>query len=165
MEWADRSFLRGLLWKAGCSEAVVAHCDAVTDFALEFTRSDVVDKDLIIAGAMLHDIGRGVDHGIAHAQIGAGICRRYGLPESVCRIVERHTGAGLSADECSLLGLSPRDCIPETIEEKIVAHADNLIKGTERSSIERRMLESPHLPRRTRLRIYRLARDVNLFRR
>lgn len=162
---SERESLRRILRKADCSGPVIAHCDAVADCAMEFTASSELDDDLVLAGAMLHDIGRGETHSIAHAQAGADICRRGGFSEEICRIVERHIGAGLSADECSLLGLAPRRCVPETIEEMIVAHADNLVRGTRRISIERRMLESPHLPWRTRLRMYRLARRVQLFHR
>jgi hypothetical protein len=39
----------------------------------------------------------------------------------VARIIECHTGAGLTSDECTLLNLWPRDCIPRSIEERIVA--------------------------------------------
>lgn len=162
---SERESLRRVLQSAGCSSRVIAHCDAVADCAMEFTASQEVDGDLVLAGAMLHDIGRGETHSLAHAQAGADICRRYGFSEEICRIVERHIGAGLSADECSLLGLAPRQCVPETIEELIVAHADNLVMGARRISIERRLIESSHLPRRTRRRMYRLARQVELFRR
>ena len=79
---------------------------------------------------MLHDIGRGVSHGISHAQAGAAWLYR-GF-SAVARIVERHIGAGLSADECTLLRLVPRDCVPATLEEKIVTNADNLVAGVGR---------------------------------
>ena len=153
-----------LLRCAGCSEGVIAHCRAVHDLALTFTTDPIVDRDLVEVGALLHDIGRGVTHDLHHAQVGGEICRSLGLDEAVASIVERHIGAGLTADECSLLGLAPRDCVPRTIEEKIVAHADNLVKGGRVITLEERLARLIDLPRKQRMRIYRLALEVELFR-
>ncbi|NLM29447.1 MAG: HDIG domain-containing protein [Methanomicrobiales archaeon] len=153
-----------LLRRAGCSEGVIAHCRAVRDLALDFTSDPIVDRDLVEVGALLHDIGRGVTHDLHHAQVGGEICRSLGLDEAVASIVERHIGAGLTADECSLLGLAPRDCVPRTIEEKIVAHADNLVKGGRVITLEERLARLIDLPRKQRMRIYRLALEVELFR-
>jgi uncharacterized protein len=150
-----------LLRDAGCSQKVIAHCHAVTDCALELAgNNSLIDRDLLEAGAMLHDIGRGRTHSIQHAQDGADICRSLLIAEPVARIVERHTGAGLTADECTLLHLLPRDCIPLSIEERIVAHADNLMEGTRKGSIERSLGSAIHLKRRIRRRLYHLALDV-----
>ena len=126
-----------MLHDAGCSTKVIAHCRAVRDCACEYAQQHPsADFFLVQTGAMLHDIGRGSTHSIAHAQQGADFLRTKGFSEEVARIVECHTGAGLTADECSLLGLIPRDCVPSTTEEKIVCHADNLLAGARRMSIE-----------------------------
>lgn len=154
----------GLLRQAGCSEQVIAHCRVVRDLALTYARDPLVDRDLVEAGALLHDIGRGVTHDLRHAGVGAAICRRFELDDAVVAIVERHIGAGLTADECSLLNLPPRDCVPRTIEEKIVAHADNLVKGTRVICLQERLMRSLALPRKQRERIYRLGLEVELFR-
>jgi hydroxyethylthiazole kinase-like uncharacterized protein yjeF len=53
--------------------------------------------------------------------------KSLGLPEEICRIAERHVGAGILKDEAKKLGLPEKDFIPETIEEIIVAYADNLV--------------------------------------
>ena len=152
-----------ILREAGCSAKVIAHCRAVTDCAGEYAaRNPDVDRDLVLAGAMLHDIGRSSTHTIHHAQDGADLLRSRGFPEELARIVECHTGAGLTADECTILGLSPRDCVPATTEEKIVAHADNLIAGKHRVSIEESIGSAIHLPKKARTRMYRLAREVEL---
>jgi len=152
-----------MLRDAGCSEKVIAHCRAVTDCACEYAQHNPsIDFSLVQAGAMLHDIGRGSTHTIAHAQQGADLLRAKGFSEKVARIVECHTGAGLTADECSLLGLIPRDCIPATIEEKIVCHADNLCAGSRRMSIEQSISQASHLPRKVRERMYQLATEVEL---
>ena len=46
--------------------------------------------------------------------------------EKYARICERHTGAGLTANEiiAQKLPLPPRDFLPETLEEKLVCLAD-----------------------------------------
>lgn len=154
----------GLLRRAGCSEGVIAHCRAVRDLALTYASDPLIDRDLVEAGALLHDIGRGVTHDIRHAEVGGALCRSFGLDEAIVAIVERHIGAGLTADECSLLGLLPRDCMPRTIEEKIVAHADNLVKGARIITMEERLEHAIALPRRQRKRICRLGLEVELFR-
>ena len=152
-----------LLRDAGCSEKVLAHCNAVYDVALEYAQRDTLaDVDLVREGAMLHDIGRGSSHTILHAQRGADLLRAQGISEEVARIVECHTGAGLTADECTLLRLSPRDCMPRTTEEKIVTHADNLIEGRKRVIIDESIASAIHLPKKVRRRIYHLAQDVEL---
>ena len=153
-----------LLRKAGCSEGIIAHCRAVCTVALSFTRSPVVDRDLVREGAMLHDIGRSRTHSIAHAQEGAAILREMGVREEVARIAERHIGAGLTADECSLLGLLPRDSLPRTLEEQIVANADNLVQGQRETSVVRLLQEGYHLKRRLRYRQYRLWIRMEAFR-
>jgi len=152
-----------LLHEAGCSEKVIAHCRAVRDVALGYAAlNTLVRVDLVQKGSMLHDIGRGTTHTIMHAQQGADLLRARGISEEIARIVECHTGAGLTADECSLLGLYPRDCIPRTTEEKIVTHSDNLVVGRKRVIIEESIASAFHLPRKIRLRMYHLAQDVEL---
>lgn len=152
-----------ILNDAGCSAKVIAHCRAVADCALEYAlRNPDCDRELVLAGAMLHDIGRSSTHTIHHAQAGADLLRSRGFPEDLARIVECHTGAGLTADECTILGLPPRDCVPTTTEEKIVTHADNLVAGRHRVSIENSIGSAIHLPRKARRRMYRLAREVEL---
>lgn len=154
----------GLLRRAGCSDGVIAHCRAVRDLALAYASDPLVDRDLVETGAFLHDIGRGVTHDLRHAEAGGDICRASGLDEAVAAIVERHIGAGLTADECSLLGLIPRDCMPRTLEEKIVAHADNLVKGTRTIALEERLQHAIALPKKQRKRIRRLMQEMELFR-
>ena len=152
-----------MLHDAGCSTKVIAHCRAVMECACEYAQHNPsVDFSLVQKGALLHDIGRGITHSIAHAQQGADLLRAQGFSENIARIVECHTGAGLTADECSLLGLDPRDCVPTTAEEKIVCHADNLIAGHKRVSIEQSIASAFHLPPEVRERMYRLATEVEL---
>lgn len=149
------------LRRAGCPENVIAHCHVVHDLACEYARTRPVDRELVSWGAALHDIGRSQTHSLAHGQIGADICREYKLPEAVARIVECHIGAGLTAEECAAEGLKPIDCVPKTPEEKIVAHADNRVRGATVITIEER-IESARgkLPEEILRRIRELADDV-----
>jgi uncharacterized protein len=153
-----------LLVHAGCQEPVIAHARAVASLALLFAENPVVNRDLVEAGAMLHDIGRGSSHGIDHAQRGAAVARSLGLDPRLVSIIERHIGAGMTADECSLAGLAPRDCMPRAIEEKIVANADNLVNGNRQGTIEETLGKSTGLKRRIRARIQRLYLEMECFR-
>ena len=158
-------FFEGLLAREGCSPKVIEHCRTVSAIAMEYVHEgSMADPDLVLAGSMLHDIGRSRTHSIVHAQAGAAICRELGQPEAVARIVECHTGAGLTADECTLLGLLPIDCMPKTLEEKIVTNADNLAGGKRRISIEQDLMDAFALPRKTRRRMFRLWLEMEQFR-
>ena len=89
-----------------------------------------VNRELITAGALLHDLGRARDHTIRHAAIGAEMAGELGLPEEVTEIIKRHTGAGLDDDDIAAFDLPVSDYHPRTMEQKIVAHADNLVSDS-----------------------------------
>jgi uncharacterized protein len=124
-----------LLRKYGAGESVIDHVKKVRDYAMEIARDVDCDRELVEAGALLHDIGRSRTHGIDHAVVGADILRREGVDERIVNIVERHVGAGITEEEAVFLGLPRKDYVPKTIEEKIVAHADNLIGNKDRITI------------------------------
>ena len=88
-----------------------------------------VDMELVEIGAILHDIGRSKTHAIDHAAVGGKMVRQLSIAEPVARIVDRHIGAGIPADEAKALGLPDGVYVPETLEEKIVCYADKLIAG------------------------------------
>ncbi len=126
-----------ILRAVGCGDAVIAHCLAVAATAVKMAERCNARVRVVEAGALLHDIGRSRTHSIDHALAGADIVRGMGLPEEIALIIERHIGAGIPKAEAEGLGLPARDFIPLTLEEKIVAHADNLISGSERVPLER----------------------------
>jgi uncharacterized protein len=134
-----------LLHKAGCPPDIIAHAQAVAECAREIAERynerhrNPADIELVIAGALLHDIGRARSNGIDHAVVGAELARLLGLDERIVRIIKRHIGAGIPEDEAERLGLPREDYLPETTEEMIVAHADNLVDDTERISIDERI--------------------------
>lgn len=131
-----------LLQKAGCSDVVIAHCKAVREVAVRIAVRAHADVELVSAGAMLHDIGRSRTHGILHGVEGARIAEELGLPRGIVLIIERHVGAGISKDEAVVLGLPARDFLPQTLEEKIVAHADNLIDNDRKQSIKQEVAKA-----------------------
>jgi uncharacterized protein len=125
-------------------ENVLSHVKAVQKVAVRFaSKIPKVDMYKIKIGSLLHDIGRfscppGKDK-CKHALVGADIVRREGLGESLALIVERHIGAGIRKEDIieQNLPLPHRDFVPLTKEEKIIAHADNLIFGSKEGKFER----------------------------
>ncbi len=124
-----------MLRKSGCHDNVIAHCLAVEPLAMKIAKLANADLGLVCCSAILHDIGRVKTHGIGHAVEGARMVRELGLPETVALIIERHIGAGISKEEALKLGLPEKDYIPTTLEEKIVAHSDNLIEENDKKPI------------------------------
>lgn len=128
------------LLKELCPKKVVNHCLAVSEYVYELgnkiKENYNIDLKKALLGSLLHDIGRSVSHNMDHGIIGANILRERGYNEDICLIVERHIGAGITKDECIIYELPPKDYIPTTIEEKIVAHCDNFIKGTKRVDVD-----------------------------
>jgi len=148
-----------LLKDIGCHEKVIEHCMAVADFAAVIAkrlgdRGVKVDLDLVRTGALLHDIGRSRSHGIDHAVVGAALAKKLGLDPAIVKIIERHIGAGIPADEAVKLGLPRKNYMPRTIEEKIVTHADNMCND-KRHPVERtidRLLEKGQIIAADRMR-------------
>jgi uncharacterized protein (TIGR00295 family) len=126
-------------WVVGHCRAVegmaVAMCDAADSAGLEPRR------DLVQAGALLHDIGRSAVQDVTHASVGARILRDAGWTRppdetAIVRIVERHTGGGIDATDAVTLGLPAKDYTPRSLEERIVCHADNLFSGERRLTMQ-----------------------------
>lgn len=138
-------------------QLLVLHSEKVRDKALEIldmpqNRGLNIDRQLVIDGSMLHDIGirwcdapgiycQGEAPYIEHGKIGAEVMRSSGSEvlrflgpevdtaymEKIARICERHTGAGLPGYE------------PETLEEKLVCLADKFYSKSGDPSKEKTM--------------------------
>ncbi len=113
---------------------VISHIEIVTKKALEIgkklkEKGFDVDLELLEIGSYLHDIGRSVTHDVGHAVESARIVKEFNFSDPVIRMVERHIGAGITAEEAEKLGLPKRDYIPETLEEKILAYADKFLES------------------------------------
>ncbi len=87
-----------------------------------------VDCDFILAGALLHDIGRCKSHKIDHGILGGQILREEDFPKELVRIAENHIFAGITKHEAIDLGLPFKNYLPVTLEEKIITYADNVSK-------------------------------------
>ncbi len=119
-----------------CSSYIIKHSKAVLNKAEAISKDFDVNLDQVEAGAILHDVGRSKTHSIYHALKGAEILKEREFPVEILKITERHIGAGIPKKEAIMLNLPPRDYLPITLEEKIVAHADNLIHGTQEVSLD-----------------------------
>ncbi len=129
LDLPSREQCLSILEGAGCEIGVIEHCQAVEELAILIGQrcGDKIDLDLLLAGALLHDVGRSVTHGIQHAIRGVEILRVLGIDKRVVNIVKKHIGAGLTRVDAHSLGFPDDDYMPSTLEEKIVAHADNLV--------------------------------------
>lgn len=118
---------------------LLRHSRDVADKALAIAKQHPelnIDTAFVEEAAMLHDIGIvmtdapgihcfGSEPYIRHGILGASILRSEGFPLHA-RVAERHTGAGITAEEVKAqnLPLPPGDYLPETIEEKLICYAD-----------------------------------------
>ena len=121
---------------------LVLHSRQVADLAVVIAQRLIdnhvpVDIEFVEESAMLHDIGmcrtdapgihcHGTEPYILHGILGRQMLDSMGLYRHG-RVCERHTGAGITAEEivAQHLPITPaRDLLPETMEEKIVCYAD-----------------------------------------
>lgn len=148
---------------------LILHSECVRDKALSILRqcdaaqtSLSIDEDLVVAGAMLHDIGicqthapsilcEGSEPYICHGTIGARMLRQLvdnesfdaetaRMIEACARICERHTGAGLTKEDIlnQQLPIEPAmDLLPESLEEKLVCLADKFFSKSGNPSKEK----------------------------
>jgi uncharacterized protein len=156
-----------LLEESGCAPNVVEHCKEVASLAVEIAdkikaAGHEVNSGLVESGALLHDFGRCQTHEINHAVEGFKLAKSRGVEPEVSEIIKRHIGAGISKEEARKLGLPEDDYFPRSLEEKIVSHADNLVKGTKRITIEERiaLMRKKEVPERVIQRIRRLADEI-----
>lgn len=124
---------------------LVEHSKAVAHLAVDIAEQHPelgADKMFVYEGAMLHDIGIcetfapgiycfGTADYICHGTQGAQMLRNLGL-EKHALVCERHTGAGITANEVAELKLPIpiADYTPQTIEEQIVCYADKFFSKT-----------------------------------
>lgn len=130
---------------AALRRILIAHSTAVADKALALAHRHselAIDETFVYEAAMLHDIGiircdapgilcHGTEPYICHGMMGAEMLRAEGLPRHA-RVCERHTGAGITAEEVrqQQLPLPERDFLPETLEECLICYADKFFSKT-----------------------------------
>ncbi len=86
-----------------------------------------VNKRLVIAAALLHDVERGKED---HVVAGANLIRSMGFPE-VARVMLKH----------GLYRIENEDVQPKTTEEKIVFYADKRCTGSRVVTLRERIRE------------------------
>ncbi len=130
-----------LLKKLGLPHNIISHVQAVARKAIKMShiiKIVPINLKLVKIGALLHDIGRTKSHNFDHSELGGEIIRNQGFSEKLARIAETHILGGLTKEEAIELGLTPKDYMPRSIEEKIVCLADKYHIGTKKVSIEKR---------------------------
>jgi len=140
----DKNAAIKLLMLAGCNDNVIRHCVVVSDYAGELAEKIhqngyAVDIELVQIGALLHDIGRSRTHDIRHGVEGVILAKDFELDDKIVDIIRTHIGAGITPEDTVSLGLPPDRYIPLTMEEKIVAHADNLVEDETTVSISEKV--------------------------
>jgi ribonuclease Y len=101
-----------LQFRTSYGQSVLAHLVECSYLATLIALELGAAADIARRAALLHDIGKAVDQDVAgtHAQVGAGLARRYGESEDVVHAIEAHH------DEVE----------PRTVEAVVVQTADAL---------------------------------------
>lgn len=123
------------------------HCVKVTELALkiiELNQHLIINREFVISGAMLHDIGIvqtnapeigcfGAYPYIAHTYLGRKMLEEEGLFD-IAPVCERHIGLGLSKEDIIQGGLPlpHRDMIPVSLEEKLICYADKFYSKSDK---------------------------------
>ncbi|HJH31754.1 MAG TPA: HDIG domain-containing protein [Methanosarcinaceae archaeon] len=159
-----------ILSDCGCAQNVIEHCLAVSSLSIRaahelFESGKNVDVGLVEIASVLHDLGRARTHAVDHAIVGAKMAEELGIDARIVRIIKCHIGGGISRIEAKELGLPDDNYIPLTIEEKIVAHCDNLMRGTKRISVDECILrmQSQCMSKENIDRVRALADEIGVF--
>ncbi len=127
-------------------ELLVLHSSSVAQKALQIVKEHPelgADAKFIEEAAMLHDIGivltnapaihcLGNNEYICHGYLGADLLRKEGY-EAYAKVCERHTGAGITANQIEEQDLplpTDREYMPQSVEEKIICFADKFFSKT-----------------------------------
>ena len=108
---------------------VIEHCKTVCKVAEKVANGLIkkgieLNKNLVIASALLHDVERGKDN---HVPKGFKLLKKLDYPE-VAKVIKKH----------SLYKLDMKSNQPKTWEEKIIFYADKRCIGNKVVSVEKR---------------------------
>ncbi len=118
---------------------VFGHCKIVSEIAKWCVENKnlTVDKNLLEAGCLLHDIGtyalfdekglNGNEHNYKqHAIFGAALVVEEGFDSRIADMIRTHVLMGLSKDEIikSGFGMPQKDYFPATLEARLLCYAD-----------------------------------------
>jgi uncharacterized protein len=121
-----------LLRTHGLSDEDITHSIMVADLALKLVEElpagarEALDMELVVRGALLHDLGKGRDGSLAHGEAGFQLALELGLPAKLGTIMDKHVLAGLTPVEAENMGLPQRERSLSSLEEKLVVYADKL---------------------------------------
>jgi len=127
-----RKDLEKFLRESENTQRLIDHSNMVADLALRIADIFIakgiwVNKEVLEAGAILHDISIGKHHVPEHGMIGHDMILELGLPEPVARLADIHMP--WSEDEAKTLNFPPKYCkdhFPSNWEEKIFIAADSI---------------------------------------
>ncbi len=88
-----------------------------------------IDSRVVLAGCVLHDLGRSVRHDLWHGIVGSERLAALGAHPALVLAVRRHIGSGITAQEAVANGLPDESFVPQSLEEEVVSHVDNLVGG------------------------------------
>jgi putative nucleotidyltransferase with HDIG domain len=108
---------------------VIVHSKAVCRFAEKLAdklekKGIKLNKELVVAASLLHDVKRAEDNHIAE---GAKLLKRMGFPK-IAEVIKKH----------SLHRLDDKNVQPRTYEEKILFYADKRVKDNKVVSLKER---------------------------
>jgi putative nucleotidyltransferase with HDIG domain len=111
---------------------VVSHCKSVCEIAEGIAdkliiKGKVINKKLVIAAALLHDIERDKKN---HVDVGADLVKSMGFPE-VAEVMRKH----------SLKDIEYEKNQPSSYEEKIVFYADKRVMNDKIVSLRKRFAD------------------------
>ena len=104
-----------------------------------------VDVNVVIAGALLHELGTIRSSGIGYIAQGVQLAEMLLLDLRVVEVIRRHKGAGIGWGDAKLIGFPLPLLVPIELEEQIVSLADLQVRGNHRyytSDILRKMSAS-----------------------
>jgi putative nucleotidyltransferase with HDIG domain len=134
----SRKYIVNFLRETGVLEYKILHSIAVAVLALKIAgkvskdENYLVDKKIVEAGALLHDIGISKtidDLSPNHSSIGGELVRAHNYSEEIARCIEDHEYVIWSREDGEKLDMIMiRESFrPETWEEKVVSYADHVV--------------------------------------
>ena len=133
MNIPDRKECKSIIARYKTPANIIEHSEIVCKLAEEtadklISKGIDVNKNLVIAAALLHDMLR---HKENHVIEGANLIRSLGYPK-VAEVMRKHT----------IYWHENEKVLPATIEEKILLCADNNVMGNKIVSLKERIEES-----------------------
>ncbi|NDK08520.1 ribonuclease Y [Candidatus Gracilibacteria bacterium] len=86
------SLIGKLRFRTSYGQNILKHSKEVAVIAASIAKDLGVNTEIVKLGGILHDIGKALDHDIegTHPEIGAKICKKFGLKSEVIDIIENH---------------------------------------------------------------------------